>query len=79
MENVNVSVTEFITGSYTNILKIKTDKTNYNGNSFEKYYKVLDNKNEEIAMFSEEEKNFDRKTSQETLKLIIKLGFKIMR
>ena len=28
---------------------------------------------------TEEEKNFDRKTSQETLKLIIKLGFKIMR
>lgn len=59
IENVNVSVTEFITGSYTNILKIKTDKTNYNGNSFEKYYKVLNNKNEEIAMFSEEEKQYD--------------------
>lgn len=28
---------------------------------------------------SEEEKDYDRKTSQETLKLIMKLGFKIIR
>ena len=27
LENVNISVTKFITGSYTNILKIKTDKS----------------------------------------------------
>ena len=59
IENVNLSVTEFIEGSYTNILKIRTDKTNYNGNSFEKYYKILDEQNKEIAMFSEEEKQYD--------------------
>ena len=59
MENVNISVTEFLTGSYTNILKIKTDKTNYDGNSFEKYYKVLDNNNKEICMFTEEERQYD--------------------
>lgn len=28
---------------------------------------------------SEEEKDYDRRTSQETLKLIIKLGFKVMK
>lgn len=53
-ENVNISLTEYITGSYTNILKIKTDKTNYTGNSFEKYYKILDDQNKEIAIFTEE-------------------------
>ena len=36
LENVKVSATELITGSYTNILKIKTDKTQYQGDSFEK-------------------------------------------
>ncbi len=59
MENVNISVTEFLTGSYANILKIKTNKTNYDGNSFEKYYKVLDNNNKEICMFTEEERQYD--------------------
>ena len=59
-ENVNISVTEFITGSYANILKIKTDKTNYNGN-FEKYYKILNEQNKEIAMFVEEEKQYDHR------------------
>lgn len=58
-QNVYVTVTEFITGSYTNMLKIKTDKTNYNGNDFEKYYKILNEKNEEIATFGEEEKQYD--------------------
>ncbi|MBR0428283.1 MAG: DUF4179 domain-containing protein [Clostridia bacterium] len=61
IENVNTSVIEFITGSYTNILKIKTDKTNYNGNSFEKYYKILDEANKEIATFTEEERAYDYK------------------
>ena len=55
-QNAYVTVTEFITESYTNMLKIKTDKTNYNGDSFEKYYKILDEQNEEIATFCEEEK-----------------------
>ena len=58
-QNVYVTVTEFITGSYTNMLKIKTDKTNYNGDDFEKYYKILDEQNEEIATFAEEEKQYD--------------------
>ena len=47
-KNIKVSVTEFVTGSYANILKIKTDKTNYDGDSIEKYYKVLDENNKEI-------------------------------
>ncbi len=58
-KNAYVTVTEFITGSYTNMLKIKTDKTNYNGDDFEKYYKILDEQNEEIATFAEEEKQYD--------------------
>lgn len=58
-QNAYVTVTEFITSSYTNMLKIKTDKTNYIGDSFEKYYKILDEKNEEIATFCEEEKQYD--------------------
>jgi len=57
--NVNISVTEFIEGSYTNILKIKTDKTNFKGNDFEKYYKILDEQNNEISMFLEEERQYD--------------------
>ena len=60
-ENVNISVTEFITGSYANILKIKTDKTNYKGNNFEKFYKILDEQNKDIAMFVEEEKQYDQR------------------
>lgn len=59
MENVNISITNFITGSYTNMLKIKTDKTNYEGDGFEKYYKVLDKQNNEIATFAEEERQYD--------------------
>lgn len=58
-KNAYVTVTEFITCSYTNMLKIKTNKTNYNGDSFEKYYKILDQQNEEIATFGEEEKQYD--------------------
>ena len=56
-KNISISVPEFITGSYSNILKIKTDKTNYNGDFFEKYYKILDNQRNEIASFSEEKKH----------------------
>ena len=58
-KNVYVTVTDYITGSYTNILKIRTDKTNYDGDSFEKYYRILDEKNEEIAVFGEEERQYD--------------------
>jgi hypothetical protein len=59
IENVKLSVTEFITGSYTNILKIKTDKSNYNGDDFEKYYKILNEQGEEITTVSEEERQYD--------------------
>ena len=59
IEGVNVSVTEFITGSYTNILKIETNKEGYSGDSFEKYYKILDKQNKELAMFSEENMQYD--------------------
>lgn len=49
-ENFEISVTEFTTGSYANILKIQTDKTNYYGDSIEKYYKLLDENNNEIGI-----------------------------
>lgn len=66
-ENLNVSVTEFIKGSYTNILKIKVDKTNYTGDGFEKYYKVLDDKNNEIAMYTEEQREYDDRVYNDRL------------
>ena len=59
IENVNISVNKFIKGAYTNVLKIKTDKTNYVGDDFEKYYKILDEQDNEIAMFLEEETEYD--------------------
>ena len=64
-----ISVPEFITGSYSNILKIKTDKTNYNGDSFEKYYKILDNQRNEIASFSEEKTAYDHRVYNDRLVL----------
>lgn len=67
IKNVHLSVNEFIEGSYTNILKIETDLTNYTGNSFEKYYKILDDKNVEIATFFEEEKTYDNKVYNDRL------------
>lgn len=66
-ENVNVFVAEFIKGSYTNILKIKVDKTNYTGDDFEKYYKVLDDKNNEIAMYNEEQREYDDRVYNDRL------------
>ena len=60
-DNVEVSVTELITGSYVNMLKIKTDKSNYNGNNFKKYYKILDENNKEVCMSIEEERQYDER------------------
>ena len=68
-KNIEISVQEFITGSYSNILKIKTNKTNYNGDSFEKYYKILDNQRNEIASFSEEKTPYDHKIYNDRLVL----------
>ena len=68
-ENLKVEVTEFITGSYSNILKIKTDKTNYKGDAFEKLYCVLDEKGNEIARFAEERKEYDERVYNDRLVL----------
>ena len=68
-KSIEISVTEFITGSYGNILKIKTDKTNYKGNSIEKWYKVLDEQKNEIAAFSEEDKAYDHRVYNDRLVL----------
>ena len=68
-KNIEISVPEFITGSYSNILKIKTDKINYNGDSFEKYYKILDNQRNEIASFSEEKAAYDYRVYNDRLVL----------
>lgn len=68
-DNIEISVTEFITGSYSNILKIKTDKTNYEGNHFDKYYKILDEQRNEIATCTEEERQYDHTVYNDRLVL----------
>lgn len=68
-DNIEISVTEFITGSYSNVLKIKTDKTNYKGSSFEKYYKVLDEQRNEIASFGEEAREYEHRVYNDRLVL----------
>ncbi len=67
IENVYLSVTEYMTGSYTNILKIKTDKSNYEGDDFKKYYKVLDENNKEICMCLEEDRQYDERVYTDRL------------
>ena len=67
IENVRISVTEYMTGSYTNILKIKTDKSNYEGDDFKKYYKVLDENNKEICMCLEEDRQYDERVYTDRL------------
>ena len=42
-------------------MKIQTDKTNYYGDSIEKYYKLLDENNNEIGIFTEEERQYDER------------------
>ncbi len=42
-------------------MKIQTDKTNYDGDSIEKYYKLLDENNNEIGIFTEEERQYDER------------------
>lgn len=66
-KNLYIEVTKYIKGSYTNILKIKTDKTNYDGDDFEKYYKVLDENNKEIMTYGEEERQYDEKIYNDRL------------
>ena len=87
IKNVNLSVTEFITGSYTNILKVQTDKTNYTGNAFEKYYRILDEQNREISVYSEEPKQYDDRVYKDRLisgnisknsKIVIEVYFKLI-
>lgn len=68
-KNIEISIPEFITGSYSNILIIRTDKTNYNGDSFDKYYKVLDDQRNEIASFSEENTAYDYRVYNDRLLL----------
>ena len=69
LENVEISVTDFITDSYTNILKIKVDKTNYEGNFFEIYYKILNDNNKEITTIFEEEKDYDERVYNDKLEI----------
>lgn len=69
LENVEISVTDFITDLYTNILKIKVDKTNYEGNFFEIYYKILNDNNKEIATIFEEEKDYDERIYNDELEI----------
>lgn len=68
-DNINISATEFITSFYSNILEIKTDKTNYKGNSFEKYYKILDEQKNEIATYREKGTEYDHRVYNDRLLL----------
>ena len=67
--NIKVTIPELITGSYSNILKIKIDKTDYNGDAFEKYYKILDEQKNELASFSEEKRVYDNRIYTDRLVL----------
>ena len=67
LPNVYLSIKEFITGSYTSILKVQIDKTKYQDNHFELYYKILDEQNREVAMFSSEEKQYDYRVYNDRL------------
>ena len=46
---IEVTVDGYIKSSYTNILKISTNKSNYKGDEFEYYYKILNYNNKELA------------------------------
>ncbi len=67
LPNINVSITEWVQGSYTNMLKIKTDKTNYKGDYLDKYYKILDSKNNEIAVCKEEREYDDNRYTERAI------------
>lgn len=53
-----IQATRLISSSFADILEIKTDKLNYKGDSFELFYKILDNKNNEIG-YGMNERKFD--------------------
>lgn len=57
-DDVEVSIDSYVESSYTNMIRVKMDKTNYNDDSFDYYYIITDkNGNEVIA--GVEEKSYD--------------------
>ena len=60
--NVNgfdISAEQIVKSSYTNMLKIKTDKSKYVGDDFEQLYIVYDENNKEIAAGIKEDRDYD--------------------
>lgn len=53
IDDVYVKAEKYVESSYANIISITTDKTKYEGDSFEQYYKIYDEQNNEIAVGSE--------------------------
>lgn len=60
LKSITIKADSLIVGAYTNILKIKTNKENYKGDSFEVYYKISDQNNNEIIIGSESREYDDR-------------------
>lgn len=67
LDNVNISIISLTKGSYVDVLKIQTDKTNYVGDFFEIYYKILDSKGNEIANYNEESMQYDYRVKTDRL------------
>lgn len=53
IDDVYVKAEKYVESSYANIISITTDKTKHGGDSFEQYYKIYDEQNNEIAVGSE--------------------------
>lgn len=68
LQNVNISAKSLIKGTYTNILKIETNKEKYTGDGFDVYYKILDESGKEVVMGSEQ-RDFDSKVYSDRLVL----------
>ena len=54
-----INAKEVVRSSYTNMIKIETNKNEYKGNSFEELYIVYDENNNEIVASSNEQRDFD--------------------
>ena len=52
-KDIIFDATEVVKSSYTNMIKIKTDKSNHQGDAFEVYYRIFNESGEEIAAGNE--------------------------
>lgn len=59
INGINISAEQIVKSSYTNMLKIKTDQSKYNGDAFEQLYIVYDENNKEIVAGVNEYRDYD--------------------